>query len=112
MNQVSIIGRLVRDPEKFAAKEGIVAAFTLAFNERNRAVFVPVLTFGKLAEAINKYLKKGSQVAVSGKLTNRTVKFGERGTRNMLEVIAERVDFLSKPSTDSNLEQIEEDLPF
>ena len=107
MNQVSVIGRLVRDPEKFAAKEGAVIVFTLAFTERDRTVYVPVLTFGKLADAVHKYLRKGSQVAVSGKLTNRTVKYGERSTRNLLEVIAERIDFLSSnKEKDKELEEL------
>lgn len=94
MNMVSILGRLVNDPEQFKAKNGFVTTFTLAFTDTDRSIYIPVLTFGKIADAVSKHLKKGSQVAVSGRLTNRSIK-GEKGSRNVVEVIAERVDFLS-----------------
>lgn len=113
MNQVSILGRLVRDPERFSTKDGgHVVTFTLAFTESKSSVYVPVLSFGKVGEAVYKYLKKGSQVAVSGRLTTRRIEFKD-GVRHSLEVITDRVDFLNTgPKEDANDIAIDAELPF
>lgn len=101
MNSVNVIGRLVRDPEIYTVNDGLkLGKFTLAFSEGQKTVFVPVMMFGKLAEIAHKYLGKGSQVAVVGKLSNRKT---DRGT-NYLEVIADKIQFLS-----SNQKDIEEE---
>ena len=77
MNKVILIGRLTRDPEsRWAQKNGsqeqtCVVRFTLAVDRRGRdqgADFISCVVFGKSAENAEKYLKKGSKIALSGRI--------------------------------------------
>lgn len=76
MNQVVLIGRLTRDPElRFVPSSGkAVANFTLAVNrvysKEKEADFFRIVVWGKQAENVATYLKKGSQCAVSGSIHN------------------------------------------
>ncbi len=114
MNAVNILGRLTRDPEKHYGKE-IFATFTLAFSEGEQTVFVPVLAFSRLAEIVLTYLKKGSQVAISGRLYTHAT-FIERQRRTALKVIADKIDFLNTTPGTANAQAeeqaLEEELPF
>jgi len=76
-NHVVLIGRLVRDAElKYTAAGKALSKFTLAVNEQrkvgdkweNDAGFFEVNLWGQLGESLDKYLKKGKQVAITGKL--------------------------------------------
>lgn len=77
MNRVILLGRLTRDPEsRWAQKNGsqeqtCVVRFTLAVDRRGRdqgADFISCVVFGKSAENAEKYLKKGSKIALSGRI--------------------------------------------
>lgn len=77
MNKVILLGRLTRDPEsRWTQKQGsqeqtCVARFTLAVDRRGRdqgADFITCVVFGKSAENAEKYLKKGSKIALSGRI--------------------------------------------
>lgn len=77
MNKVILLGRLTRDPEsRWAQKNGsqeqtCVVRFTLAVDSRGRdqgADFISCVVFGKSAENAEKYLKKGSKIALSGRI--------------------------------------------
>lgn len=77
MNKVILLGRLTRDPEsRWAQKNGsqeqtCVVRFTLAVDRRGRdqgADFISCVVFGKSAENAEKYLKKGSKIALSGRI--------------------------------------------
>ena len=80
-NKVQLIGNLGQNPEVKDLNEGKkVAKFSLATNEtyRNKAgekvtetQWHNLVAWGKQAEIIEKYLKKGSEVAIEGKLINR-----------------------------------------
>ncbi len=102
LNRVVLIGRLTRDPElRYTPAGGVaVATFTLAVNRRFRtegrqeADFIPVVVWQKLAETCAKYLVKGSQVAVEGRLQLRSYEDREGQKRNVAEVVAENVQFL------------------
>lgn len=73
---ISIVGNLVRDPEQMSFPSGkIKTTVTVAVNVHGKpsrggdsADFYKVETWGKLAELAGKYLAKGNQVAVSGRL--------------------------------------------
>ena len=81
-NKVQLIGNLGQNPEVKELNGGKkVAKFSLATNEtyRNKAgekvtdtQWHNLVAWGKTADIIEKYLKKGSEVAVEGKLLNRT----------------------------------------
>jgi single-strand DNA-binding protein len=99
MNDVSLIGRLTRDPELITTDNGTdIAKLRLAVDRRRRddgAVFVDVKCFEAQARACADHLAKGRQVAVTGRLERDEWQAGEGTKRSRLYVIAQRVQFLS-----------------
>jgi len=102
MNKVVLIGRLTKDPElKFAQGTGTaVATFTVAVNRRFKregqpeADFIPVVVFGKQAEATANYMNKGKLISVSGSIQTRSYDAKDGTKRYVTEVIADEVSFL------------------
>lgn len=100
MNKVILIGRLTADPElRRTGNDTPVATFTLAINrpstkEEKDADFINVVAWEKYAENVKKYLVKGSQVAVEGRIQNRTYEDKDNNTHYVTEVIANNVEFL------------------
>lgn len=77
INTIIIQGRLCKDPVVSATNSGLqVARFRLANSTggkgREQSLFIDVSCFGKTAEVIAKYTKKGSSVCITGRLTQRT----------------------------------------
>ncbi len=101
LNKVFLFGNLTRDPELKSLPSGIqVASFSIATNRRTKrdgrwedqAEFHNIVTFGKTAELVTQYLKKGSSLLVEGRMQTRSwEKDGHKNYRT--EVIAERVQF-------------------
>jgi len=119
MNKVVLVGRLTKDPElKFDQGTGTaVATFTVAVNRRFKkegqpeADFIPVVVFGKPAEATANYMAKGKLLSVSGNIQTRTYDAKDGTKRYVTEVIADEVDFLewsSKPGgkKETNIEDL------
>jgi len=110
MNKAILVGRLTKDPElTFAQGTGTgICKFTIAVNRRFKrdgqpdADFLPVTVFGKQAEATANYMRKGSQVAISGTIqtSNYTNKDGVKMYKT--EIITDEVDFLDSKGKDSN----------
>ncbi|MBK9497395.1 MAG: single-stranded DNA-binding protein [Xanthomonadales bacterium] len=76
LNQCNFIGRLGKDPEtRYAPSGDAICNFTIAVGWKSKesegAEWVRISAFGKLAEICGQYLKKGSQVFVSGKFSTR-----------------------------------------
>ncbi len=102
MNKVVLVGRLTKDPElKFSQGTGTaVTTFTVAVNRRFKregqpeADFIPVVVFGKTAEATANYMSKGKLISVSGNIQTRTYDAKDGTKRYVTEVIADEVDFL------------------
>lgn len=103
MNQVILIGRLTKDPElRYIPGSGRpVASFSIAVNRpfsnkegKREADFFNIQSWGKQAENCANYLAKGRQVAISGRLQNRSYQTQSGETRYITEVIADRVEFL------------------
>ena len=97
MNNVILIGRLTKDPELryMQSDNTAIAKFTLAVDraKKDEADFIRITVFGKQAENCDKYLKKGRQAAVQGRLqTGSYTKDGH--TVYTTDVIANRVEFL------------------
>ena len=106
-NKVFLIGNLTRDPEVRYTPAGIPAArFGLAVNriqkkgasdsENKQTVdFINIVAWRRLAEICGEYLKKGSPVAIEGRLQIRPYeKNGEK--RTMAEVVADNMQMLSR----------------
>lgn len=101
MNNVILIGRLVREPELryTSGSQMAVCKFTLAIDRRVRqgeekkADFPNVICFGKTAENCEKFLAKGRKVAVQGRL--QTGSYEKDGVKHYTtDVIADNVEFL------------------
>jgi single-strand DNA-binding protein len=78
LNSVFLIGRLTRDADlKYTAGRTAVSKFSIAVNERRKsddqwketAGFFDVILWGQLGESLSRYLTKGKQIAVTGRLT-------------------------------------------
>ena len=97
MNKVMLLGRLTKDPEIRITENGrILATFTLAVNrkyEKDVADFLPIITFSKTAEFTEKWLKKGMQIIVVGRIQVRKWETKEGENRYSTEIIAEEVEF-------------------
>ena len=101
MNSCNLIGRLGRDPEtRYTAGGKAVTNFTVAvddgFGENKTTSWITVVAWEKTAELAQQYLAKGSQVAVEGRLKQRTWNDKEGAKHTVLEVVANRLDFLTK----------------
>ncbi len=109
INKVMLFGNLTRDPELRALPSGMnVVNFSLATNrtykdrdgkKQEQTDFHNVVVFGKQADTVNQYLKKGSSVFVEGRLQTRSwddKTSGEKKYRT--EVVADRVQFGPKGS--------------
>lgn len=113
MNNCSLIGRLVRDPDVRTTQSGTtVARFSIAidsgFGDNKRTDFPSIVCFGKTAEICEKYLSKGSQVGVTGRL--QTGSYEKDGTKvYTTDVIADRVEFLQRAKGQEGNQQSAED---
>ena len=106
INRVNISGNLTRDPELRMTSGGTqVLSFGVAVNDRRRNPqtgdwedypnFVDCTMFGTRAEAVSRYLSKGSKVAIEGKLRYSSwERDGQR--RSKLEVIVDEIEFMSR----------------
>ena len=92
MNSITITGNLTRDAELRAMNDGTaVLSFAVGDNQQGRdkkAIFWRSSLFGKRAEALAPYLKKGQQVTIVGSVTEReyTDKDGQKRTSMELRV--------------------------
>lgn len=100
MNKIILIGRLVRDPELSYTQGGkAVCKFTLAVDrpyngESKEADFINIIAWNKAGENAAKYLNKGRQTAVEGRLQIRSYDGNDGKKRYVTEVIADRVEFI------------------
>ena len=101
MNKVLLAGRLTRDPEMRALASGkhvtqfSVATTEYAGNGKERGEFHNIVTWDRLAEVCGRYLGKGQQVAIEGRLQTRTWD-DEKGMRHWkTEIVATTVEMLS-----------------
>lgn len=96
-NKVQLIGHLGNDPEIIKLESGKkLAKFTIATNESYKnekgekvedTQWHNLVAWNKTAEIVEKYLKKGKEVAVEGKLTSRTYDDKEGNKRYITEVV-------------------------
>lgn len=105
MNMVALIGRLTRDAEMRFTNGGMaIASFSIAVNKRKKngdqwedeAHYFDCTLFGKAAESIEGWLKKGKQVAVQGEL--RQSRWEQDGqSKSKVEIVANSVQLLASP---------------
>ena len=107
MNKVELLGRLTRDPDvRDSEREGgtiKIGRYTLAVNrkfnknaKKQTADFVPCVVFGPQAEFAEKYLKKGTRIAIIGRIQTGSYVSQEGQTIYTVEVVVEDHEFIDK----------------
>ena len=106
LNKVFLIGNLTRAPElRYTPSGTAVSDLRLAVNrqystqggeKREETCFLTVVVWGKQAESAAQYLDKGSPVLVEGRLQTRDWETKDGQRRNVVEVVAERLQFLGR----------------
>ncbi|MBP5332432.1 MAG: single-stranded DNA-binding protein [Lachnospiraceae bacterium] len=102
MNKVIMMGRLTRDPEvrySQGASSTAVGRFSIAVDRRFKregqpdADFFNCTTFGKQAEFVEKYLKKGTKVVISGSVQNDNYTDKDGNQRYSVQIICDEIEF-------------------
>lgn len=136
LNKVFLMGNITRDPELRYIPSGMavsdvgLAVTTRLGKDKEETVFVECTCWGRTAEVVNEYCKKGSPILVEGRLRLETWEDKTTGgKRSRISVVVDRLQLLSKKSdsvstngttapenTGGGLEQIPEvtaeDIPF
>ncbi len=101
MNSVVLVGRLTKDPVLRYTPDNnrAVADFTIAVDrafKRDEADFIRIVTWGKQAENVANFLKKGSRCAVQGSIQTGSYVDKNGITRYTTDVVANQVEFLER----------------
>lgn len=101
MNSVDLIGRLTKKPELgYTPNQTAVTRFAIAVDRPKRngeetgADFPNIVCFGKTAENVCRYMDKGRQIAIHGRLQTGSYKNKDGQTVYTTDVIADNVEFL------------------
>ena len=129
MNNVSITGRLGKDPEiKTTSSNKSVTSFSVAvYGGKEKTYWIPVVAWENTAEFIAKHFQKGDGIEISGQITSRNFQAQDGSNRTVIEVLAREVGFPQAkkesspepvkpayPKADHSFDDIaaKEDLPF
>jgi single-strand DNA-binding protein len=136
LNQCNFIGRLGADPDsRYLSNGDAVCNFRIAVGwkgkDKEGAEWVPCTAYGKLAEICGEYLRKGSQVFVSGRFITRKWQDKDGNDRYTSEINLDRMQMLgskagsdtdrpaapsrepaSKPAPSGGVADMESDIPF
>src|SRR3954468_9238547 len=103
LNKAMIFGNITRDPELRALPSGMnVVNFSVATNrtykdrdgkKQEQTDFHNIVVFGRQADTVNQYLKKGSSVFVEGRMQTRSWEGKEGEKKYRTEIVADRVQF-------------------
>lgn len=112
MNKVELLGRLTKDPDIRYSGENSIARYTLAVDRRFKkeggqsADFISCVAFGKSAEFAEKYLKKGTKIAVSGRI--QTGSYEKDGQKiYTTDVVIEEQEFAESKNASGGGEDIQ-----
>ena len=120
LNRVIQIGRLVRDPELRYTQSGTaVCSFSIVSNysygsgdnKKDKASFFDCVVWGKLAEIMAEYGKKGKRLAIEGRLDQRRWDDQDGKKRSKIEIVVESFQFLSAKQSDYTAAPEEPDNP-
>jgi single-strand DNA-binding protein len=115
VNKVILLGNLGGDPEvRYMTNGDAVTSFSLATTEawrdkvsqdkKEQTEWHRVVVYGKLAEIIGKYAKKGSQMYVEGRLRTRKWVDQQQNTRFTTEVVASEIHILANRNNVGDIE--------
>ena len=103
MNKIVLLGKLIRDPELRTLEDGhkIFTRFIIAVDRNfkaqdgtRKADLIPVTLWGRKAEVVCKYMKKGSYISLSGRLKTGSYEDKEGNKKYIAEVVAEDFKFV------------------
>jgi single-strand DNA-binding protein len=107
INRVVLVGRLTRDPELRALPSGTsVCGLRIACNSSykdadgelvERPNYFDVSAFGAAGESVSRYMRRGSRVAVDGRLEWREWETAEQERRQAVSIVADTIQFLDTP---------------
>jgi len=106
LNKVFVIGNLTRDPELRTLPSGQpVASFGVATNRywtkngarQEQTEFHNIVAFGKTADLVSQYMRRGNQIMVEGRLQTRSWEGKDGVKRSRTEIVAERIQLGPRP---------------
>lgn len=108
LNQTVLVGRLVKEPELFETENGNkIANITLAVPRNYKNIngeydtdFIPCTLWKGIAENTVEYCHKGDLLGIKGSLKTRKIEQEESPIHQIVEVVAEKVTFLSSKKAD------------
>ncbi|MCX8480252.1 MAG: single-stranded DNA-binding protein [Chitinophagales bacterium] len=107
-NKVLLIGNVGQDPEIKEMKSGKMARFSMATNEvyknaqgekQTETNWHNLVAWGRTAEIVEQYVKKGDELAIEGRLVSRNYEDKDGVKRYITEVVLNEVVLLSQPAT-------------
>jgi single-stranded DNA-binding protein 4 len=119
INNVTLVGRLTRDPElKYTPSNIAITIFNLAVNRNFKGVngereadFINCMIWRKQAELLAEWCKKGNLVGITGRIQTRSYD-NQQGQRvYVTEVVADTFQLLEKRDNSANQSNIEEQMP-
>jgi len=119
LNKVFVMGNLTRDPElRYTPNGQGVANFGVATNrrwttpegeKRDEVEFHNIVVWGRQAEVINQYLKKGNPIFIEGRLKTQNWEGQDGVRRNRTEVVVESFQFIGSGGGNRNQDQSSDD---
>ncbi|HCT84303.1 MAG TPA: single-stranded DNA-binding protein [Candidatus Margulisbacteria bacterium] len=106
-NHVTLVGNLVKDPDKKSIGTSQKTSFVLAVsrnykkNDEQEVDFIPIISWGKLAEICGEYLNKGKRILVDGKIQIRNYEKDDQ-KKWVTEIVADEITILSALEKDKD----------
>lgn len=108
LNQTVLVGRLVQDPKIYETESGTkLTSITLAVPRSYKNIdgeydadFIPCVLWRGVAENTAEYCRKGDLIGIRGRIQTRKVELEEDKKREVTEVVAEKVTYLSSKRHD------------
>lgn len=119
MNNIQILGTMTKEPElKYTGTGTAILSFSIAYNEKykkqdgsyeDKAMFFDVTAFGKRAETINSYFRKGSRILINGSLDYQRWSDKQSGqNRSKVGIKLNDFDFIDKRDSQTNTTQAQQ----
>lgn len=117
MNKIILLGVLIKDPElrTVESQDKVYTKFIIAVDRNFKSIdgtrkadLIPITAWGKKAEVICKYLKKGNYISLSGRLRTGSYEDKDGNKKYIAEVVAEDFKFVGGRRNQNNLENKEE----
>ncbi len=112
INNLVLTGNLGADPKIHKTEKGTVARFDLAFkSSKENTGWIQIVAFNRLAEVCEKFLDKGSRIALSGKLQQERWQDDDGNNVTKYQVVANTIEFIKVRANDED-GQGQDETPF